>query len=216
LEAPLSGQSAAGSVGLTLFVLVAAGMCVRDCVVGDGRLRWVTVANNSAHVAMGLDMVAMVWLSRPGDRWSLQMTVFTLACGWFLVQAAGVSLGTAVMRPALSGVGRRRCDSDAETVAWPKRGQHLHHAALMATMVWMLAPGTRSEPSMTGMAMVAPTLGTGARYAAAVMAGYCLLAAPVWVVIHVRRRTHPISHRGGTLAHALMAGAMGVMLLGMR
>ncbi len=125
-------------VAVTVAFLAAGLFCLRRCV---SLVRSSAVADRvgyGAHALMSGSMLAMVWSQPRMVGW--QMAVFAAACGWFVVQATGVSMaslrlapiGPAAARPTMHGGhggGRARC---------------LHHAIVMAAMVWMFAAMPRS------------------------------------------------------------------------
>jgi hypothetical protein len=201
-------------------VFAGAGWyCVQRCAGPIGRMtRPADRANDGFHTIMNAAMIAMVWTAPRIPGW--QMAVFGVACAWFVVQATGVPLALASVRvdggsePRSIGCehgGRMRC---------------LHHATVMAAMVWMIAamsPMTTGSSSMAGMAM--PTTASSP-YLARVAAGYCLATAMLLVAAGARARRRIVSAHGGhdhagqghgsladDVCHAAMTGGMGTMIL---
>ena len=198
--------------------------------------------NDVIHLLMSVEMVAMVWRGPVRDRWTLQLTVFAVATGWFLVQAvAPLPVGSVMTGAAdVSGVPRRAAPDRPSCRTMAARGASIQHAIVTAVMTWMIAvmpaggartavgPGVR----MPGMAMssasgVVDALGG---YLGVLLAGYLVLSASLWLVtaqrgrLHVRRsalrlgRTRAVGlvsgePAAGAISYAVMAAGMGAILL---
>jgi hypothetical protein len=129
---------------------------------------------------MSAVMIAMLCTREHGDRWGLQLSVFALATGWFLVRALDSG-----HRPGRAG---------------PPRGTRLgllHQAVAMAAMFWMIL--SMSHPagpaSPAGMRMSMPGMAAGhvdplsapalpATTTTLVLAGYLAVATVWWVGRH--------------------------------
>jgi hypothetical protein len=181
-------------VVLTAVCLASAAICVRRCA-GPGSRR--SRINDGVHVLMSAEMIAMAW-SIP-DPYGVGIAVFTAAALWFAVQATGVPLsraglvaGTVPAGPICPGHGHEA----------PARTQCLHHAFLLATMVWMMLP-SRTGDSMPGMTAASTS---------AVIGGYLLIVATGWIVnVLVRAQRDART----AISYAAMTATMGVMLLTM-
>jgi hypothetical protein len=225
-------------VVLTVLLVVAGGLCLSRCrsrTAGStptGRL------NDATHVLMSAEMIAMAWSWSVPDPFGVQVVVFAVAAGWFAVQATGVPITRAALRPAVAGgscgprshtpVGTPCIERSGHRA--PSRTQCVHHGALMVAMVWMLGAGAHlastSLPtaSMTGMAMPAAstagmaiplTGGVSLSDIGRIAGAYCLVVAAGWAVVVIRRRRH---HPGAAVvrylaADPLMTAAMGLMLV---
>jgi len=153
-------------------------------------------------------MIAMLWSSPRWVAW--QTAVLALACGWFVVQATGVSLASLRSRQSgmqimAHGTGLRlRC---------------LHHAALMFGMAWMLRAISGTTMSGTTMSMPSMSKSTTFPLLAWVAGGYCIavaaLLAMAFLAAPTRRRTGSHGDARDDIVHALMTAGMGVMLFAM-
>src|SRR5258705_4476521 len=112
------------------------------CLAGSPRRPGgVELVNDLVHLLMSVEMVAMAWRAPLRDRWSLQLTVFAVAAGWFLLQAIAP-------RPVGSVVSDATDVPDLRCRAWSARqfrralgarAACLQHAILAAVMTWMIA-----------------------------------------------------------------------------
>lgn len=203
-------------LAVTVVFLATGVFCLRRCVSLARSPRVADRVGYGAHALMSGSMVAMVWSAPRLVGW--QMALFAVACGWFVVQALGLPVGSLRLASAPAGVapiaavghgghssgGRARC---------------LHHAVVMAAMVWMFAamsPGSMSMPGMTPMAMRARHPGASTLLIATTGGVYCLAAAVLLlllcVVAGVRRRRGADKSVRDDVAHALMTAGMGAML----
>ncbi len=164
--------------------------------------RGVARVNDVIHLLMSVEMVAMTWRWPVRDRWSLQLTVFAVATGWFLVQAvAPLPVGSVMTGVAdVPDVQRRAAPERPSCRTMAARGASIQHAIVAAVMTWMVAampagggrtavgPGVR----MPGMAMssapgVVDALGG---YLGVLLAGYLVLSASLRLVTAHRGRLH--------------------------
>ena len=97
--------------------------------------------NDLVHLLMSVEMVVMAWHGPARGWWSLQLTVFTVGTGWFLVQAvAPLPVGSVMTaRPTrpICGAAPRRTAGHAG--AWPPEVRAAQHAIITAVMTWMIA-----------------------------------------------------------------------------
>jgi hypothetical protein len=191
------------------------------CLAGSPRRpgNGVDLVNDLVHLLMTVEMVAMAWGAPLRDRWSVQLTVFAVATGWFLLQAiAPLPVGSATGAAGAPGL---RCRS--ARAGWPRRAPGvraacLQHAIIAAVMTWMIAamsaahgiaamsnagPATaRTAGHMAGMAMSTASVAVGGaapRYTGAWLGGYLLLSASSWLVVAYRagRRRRAAAPRCG-------------------
>jgi hypothetical protein len=191
--------------------------CLRRFVpfVGGGVER----VNDLVHLLMSVEMVAMTWGGPLRDRWDVQLTVFAVVTGWFAVQAIG-ALPVQFVRSTCA-----------------------QHAIVAAIMTWMIAAmpvadsPAAAPPSahMSAMAMPAASaadhIAVGP-YLGLLLGGYLLLTTPWWLLVadrtSSRRRSAAPRRTGdpgrfirrvaagpaaGVTSHAMMAAAMGAVLL---
>ncbi len=170
---------------LTAVFGVLGGYCLLRCclpaLTHAGHLLSELVSD-AAHLAMSAAMIAMLWALTRGDPWGVQMAIFAVATGWYLVRAADARHDT-----------RHRLGL-------------AHQGVAMAAMFWMygqmMAPGgamrmpgmTMSGTAMTGTGMAdmgmqgTATSGTGHSFwplagpwVTVAFAGYLALAALWWL-----------------------------------
>lgn len=193
------------SVGTKVALLVVFGLVAAVFVgsAGLARRRWVLRVNDVAHAVMATEMVAMTWWPPVEDPLRFQVAVFAVACAWFLVQATGLTLTSTSFRAHFGSPPAPGTSRDAGVRRW----EHLHHAVLMAAMVWMVS-APASHPGHAALHSGANPPPTGVVLAAGV---YCMVSAPMWGWSVARGRRQ----RGRAVAHALMGVGMGVMLIAM-
>ena len=189
-------------IALTAVFAVSGGFCLRRCALPSCCRTTSDRIDYAAHVLMSASMIAMLWSSPRWVAW--QMSVLAVACGWFVVQATGVSLAS--LRPSRPGTPimahgtgvRLRC---------------LHHAALMFGMALMLRAMSGTKMSMPGMPASTPI---AFPLLAWVGGGYCIVVAALLAVAFLaeptRRRAFGHGDARDDVVHALMTAGMGVML----
>ena len=123
------------------------------CVAGSSRRpgNGVELANDLIHLLMSIEMVTMAWRAPLGATWDLQLTLFAVASGWFLVQAiAPLPVGSQTYGAA--DVPGLRCRALARPSRRTAGGRAacLQHAILAAAMTWMIAG---MSPADAGAAM---------------------------------------------------------------
>jgi hypothetical protein len=193
---------------VTLGFLITGGFCLWRCVELARSRRLGDRIGYGAHALMSGSMVAMVWSPPVLVGW--QMAIFALAAGWFVVQAVGVPVASLrlssgstipVAPTAHAGRGGRiRC---------------LHHAVLMAVMVWMFHAVSAGSTSMPGMKTsdapgLTPALATTRAVhaiAAAALLAVGALAAP--------RRRQSAKSMGDHAVHTVMTIGMAAMVVAM-
>ncbi len=192
---------------LTIAFAVTGAFCLWRCVDFWRSRRLSDRIGYGAHVLMAVSMVAMVWAPPPLVGW--QMAIFALATGWFVVQAVGVS-----------GLTLR---SAAAPVQVAEHGHHdrprcLHHAALMALMVWMfqaMSPSAMAGMNAGGRDGMTMSHGAGSTPVVAMTGGvYATVAAAllgIAALVALRRRGDGRSAREDA-AHAVMTAGMAGML----
>lgn len=207
---PVPGGAGAGEIG-------AGG-------AGAGKVGAIDRVCSLAHALMSAAMIAMAWqwgMSVPA--WP-QVVVFAVATAWFLLLT--------VRPPARSSAGSAPVAHAHGSGPLP----HLHHAVMMACMVWMLVPMTMmpAGPSghaghaghggghMSGMGG-AMHMSTPSPAVNVVLGAGLLLSAVAWGVAAVAWRRGAVDHSGQTRAlpsatgdaacHCGMSVGMGVMLL---
>ncbi len=198
---------------VTVAFSASGAVHVWRCVAGSSRRpgNGVELVNDLFHLLMSVEMVTMAWRAPLGDRWGLQLTVFAVATGWFLVQAiAPLPVGS--QTHGVVDVPGLRCRAPARPSPRTVGGRVacLQHAILAAAMTWMIAgmspaDGVAATPvagpatgHMTSMAMSTASAavdGAAQRYMGAWLGGYLLLSASSWLVvayrIHRRRKAAP-------------------------
>ena len=166
-----------------------------------------------AHALMCASMVAMVWVVPLLGAW--QMALFAVVGSFFAVQATGVPRSGLTMSAAGRAVTATRDFTTAAHFGWGGRLRCVHHALVMAAMVWMLramTPGVgRTAP---GMVMGSRSTTGPATVAGTYCAGVALLMLTSVGVAAVRRRGLP-GHVRDDLAHGLMGAGMAAMLFAM-
>ena len=191
---------------VTCGFLVTGGFCMWWCVELGRSRRLGDRIGYGAHALMSGSMVAMVWSPPVLVGW--QMAVFALAAGWFVVQAVGV--------PAASLRLSTGSTTPVAPTAYAGRGgrvRYLHHAVLMAVMVWMFHAVSAGSTSMPGMKTsdapgLTPALATTrAVYAiaAAALLAAAALAAP--------RRRQCVRSMGDHAVHTVMTIGMAAMVM---
>jgi hypothetical protein len=204
----MTGMTDGVRVAVTVAFLATGGFCLWRCVELARSRRLGDRIGYGAHALMSGSMVAMVWSPPRLVGW--QMAIFALGCGWFVVQALGVPVAS--LRPLTGSA------YPVAPMAHAGRGGRircLHHAALMAVMVWMfhaLSAGSMAMPGMktsgaTGLTLVLATTGTVYAVVAAVLLAVAALAAP--------RRPRPGTSTGDDAVHTVMTFGMAAMLLTM-
>ena len=198
-------------VALTVAFSASGAVHLWRCLAGSRRRPGdgVEIVNDLVHLLMSVEMVAMAWRASLRDRWSLQLTVFAVATGWFLVQA----IAPLPVRPAMYGtadVPNLRCraaPARRSRRALSARAACLQHAIMAAVMTWMIAAmsaadGIAGTPAagaatvgtakhMAGMAMSTASVAVGGadrRHTGAWLGGYLLLSASSWLVVAYRAR----------------------------
>jgi hypothetical protein len=192
----MTGMTDAARVAVTLGFLVTCVFCVWRCVELAGTRRLSDRIGYGAHAVMAVSMVAMVWSPPVLADW--QMAIFGLAAGFFAVQALGIS--STSLRLATAGAPTTHECAGA-------RIRCMHHAVLMAVMVWMFHAASSGSMSMPGMkhSMLALAGAVYAIIAAALLAVAALAARPP-------RAGTPASDDA---AHTVMTIGMAVMLMAM-
>jgi uncharacterized protein DUF5134 len=191
---------------------------------------------------MNLVMIAMVWAVAVPDPMGLLLVTLGAATVWFALQATGVPLRKASLVPALlpaslppesNPVSTAAVCPNAHVHGDPSRPQCIHHAVLLAAMVWTLvalrpAPAATAGAAMPGMPILAPSATV-----AGAIGVYCLLAALAWATVvwwpgararalrerfapGITRARHARGRGAIVMSHVGMATAMGVMLMAMR
>jgi hypothetical protein len=216
-------------------------MRCRARLPAGARTGGVARVNDLVHLLMSVEMVAMAWRGPVFGWWSLQLTVFAVATGWFLVQAvAPLPVGSIRLGAADVPEMQRRAAPERQpcpTVA--ARGACIQHAVVAAVMTWMIAVmpgGARTEigpgARMSGMAMSSASGSHAALvgYPGALLGGYLVLSATLWLVTALRSRPHVrrsalrigrmraaglVSGKpaAGAISYAVMAAGMGALLL---
>jgi hypothetical protein len=162
---------------LTVVFAAVGGYCLLRCarrIAGLACHRAGEWLSDVAHVVMSAAMIVMLWTGAGGDPWGVQLTVFAVAAGGFLVRAVS-------QRHRVSRRGARL--------------GLLHQAVMMAGMVWMIrsmsapagaamssAASRMSVPGMTASThngMTEAALSSTATTLA--VAGYLAVAALWWV-----------------------------------
>lgn len=172
-----------------------------------------------AHAVMSAGMIAMAWPIGMSLPVSPQLVLFALITLWFL------GLAVRGHRPCIGHGARRRLP-------------HMHHAAMMGAMVWMLAAmplamsagggsgghhhhamaASIAMPGMPGMSMgESPGLPIAFVIANLVLGGYFLISSLGWIASaadYARTGRHRFA-AGESTCHAAMSIGMGGMLLAM-
>ncbi len=221
---------------LTVAFSASGAVHLWRCLAGPARRpgNGIEVVNDLIHLLMSVEMVAMAWRAPLRDRWGVQLTVFAVATGWFLVQAiAPLPVGSVVFGAA--GTSDLRCrawSARHSSRALGARAACLQHAIIAAVMVWMIAvmpaaDGIAAVPSagsetvrtaghMAGMAMSSASVavdGAARPYPGAWLSGYLLLSASSWLVVAFRagRRRRAAASRRGRPAWATGLVAVGAV-----
>jgi hypothetical protein len=135
------------------------------CLAGSPRRpgNGVELVNDLVHLLMNVEMVAMAWRAPLRDRWSLQLTAFAVATGWFLVQAiVPLPVGSVMYGAANASDLRYRAPARESRRTVGARAACLQHAIIAAVMTWMIAvmPATDSNTAMPAAGpSAAPTAG---------------------------------------------------------
>jgi hypothetical protein len=188
----MTGAPESLRIGVTLALLLAGAYCLwGGAGLGRARSR-ADRLGYGLHAVMCASMLAMVW--SPPNLAGWQMAVFGVACGWFVVRALGVSAGSLRLAGAATAPIARGDNGD--------RLRCLHHAVLMAVMVWMVTAMSGSAMVMSGSWLA----GLGATYAAAV-------AALLLIAVIATRRPSRHHGRADDAVHAIMTAGMAAMLL---
>jgi Domain of unknown function (DUF5134) len=197
--------------------------------------------NDLVHLLMSVEMVAMAWRGPARGWWSLQLTVFAVATGWFLVQGvAPLPVGSVMTGAADASDSQRRAAPDRRSCrSVAARGASIQYAIVTAIMTWMIAVmpagGARTAVGagvrMPGMAMSSASgAGDLDGYLSALLGGYLVLSASLWLVTAHRGRPQvrgsaPRIGRtraaglvsgepaAGAISYAVMAAGMGAVLL---
>ena len=87
--------------------------------------------NDLVHLLMSVEMVVMAWHGPARGWWSLQLTVFTVGTGWFLVQAvAPLPVGSVMTGAADAPDLRRRAAPDRRSCrSVAARGACIQHGS---------------------------------------------------------------------------------------
>ena len=203
----MTGMSDGLRIALTLGFVLVGGFCLWRCADLSRSRSWGDRIGYGAHTLMCASMLAMAWLPPVLVGW--QIAVFALACGWFVIRALGlpatsVRLSTepvtpvALMAHADLG-GRLRC---------------LHHAVLMAVMVWMfrvLSGGSMAMPGMprsSGAAGPTRVLAIGGTVYAVLVAGLLTVAA-----LAASRRAAGGTKRDDAMQAVMTAATAGMLVV---
>jgi hypothetical protein len=184
------------TIGVVHLVRCVAGSPLRP---GDG----VDRINDLVHLLMSVGMIAMVWPEPLRDRWSLQLTVFAVATGWFLVQAIAPLPVGSVMTDArnVPDVQCRAAPARRSRRMVRARAACVQHAIIAAVMTWMIAampaaagpmavrPGAHMSRMAMSTASAADATAIGASVGA-LLGGYLLLSASWWLVAAHRAHRH--------------------------
>lgn len=205
-----SGEVSSGVVSSGVVSARRAGVADRVCSV--------------AHALMSAAMIAMAWqwgMSVPA--WP-QVVVFAVATAWFALLA--------VRRP--SGASSRAGPGAAPHAHGSGPLAHLHHAVMMACMVWMLVPMAMMSARLSGHAGHggghamssgmggAMHMSTPSPVVNVVLGAGLLLSAVAWGFAVGTRRSTSSDHNGqkwvpaalgDATCHGGMSVGMGVMLL---
>lgn len=214
-------------VALTVAFSASGAVHLWRCLAGSPRRpgNGVDRFNDLIHLLMSVEMIAMAWRAPLHDRWSLQLTVFAVATGWFLVQA----IAPLPVRPGMCGavdisdLRHRAAPARQSRRGLGARAACLQHAIIAAAMTWMIADmsaadGIAAMPAagpapvgtaehMAGMAMSTASVAVGGAtqwYTGSWLGGYLLLSASSWLVVayRVRRRRRAAASRVGRAAWA--------------
>jgi hypothetical protein len=189
------------TIGVVHLVRCLAGSPLR-CFAGSPlRPGGVDRVNELVHLLMSVEMIAMVWRGPLRDPGSLQLTVFAVATGWFLVQAiAPLPIGS-VMTGAgdVPNLQCRAAPARRSPRAVRARAACVQHAIIAAVMTWMIAamPAVSGPVAMGSAGYMAGTArstasaavdATASRSPGAWLGGYLLLSASWWLVAGHRSR----------------------------
>ena len=198
-------------IAVTVAFLGVGVFCLHRCA---GIARSPSLADRvgyGAHALMSGSMVAMVWSPPRIIGW--QMATFAVACGWFLVQATGVSVTSLRLTSVGAPVAARTVHGGHGRGG---RARCLHHAVVMAAMVWMFATMTPAATTPTAMSMPGMPRSRSTGLIGVGSAGYCLLTAALLFVVYaltvVRGRSAGNVAARDDLVHAVMTAGTGAML----
>jgi uncharacterized protein DUF5134 len=192
-------------LALTVAFVVSGGYCLRRC--GSRQSRPIHRLNDVTHVLMSVEMIAMAWAVAVPDPLGIQLVVFGVAAVWFALQATGVPLRRAALIPldGRAAITPNRADASGHGI--PSRTQCVHHAVLLAAMIWMVVAIRRDATEMSRPSTVV----------AGLLGAYCLLAALAWIIAVWWPGAGTARGRGRiAMSHVGMTTAMGVMLIAMR
>lgn len=192
---------------VTVAFLAAGAWCLWRCIDLARSQRLGDRIGYGAHTLMSASMIAMVWSPPWLAGW--QMAVFAVACGWFVIQAVGIPVTALRLSPDVArqvsdhggAGGRLRC---------------LHHAVLMALMVWMFDALSTGSMAMPGMTM--PAAPGDRTHVLAAAGGVYAVAVAALLAVAVLAAPRPAGRRrstGDDVVHAAMTAGMAVMLLAM-
>jgi hypothetical protein len=205
-------------ITLTIAFLATGVFCLRRSMVGTGSGRVDERIGYGAHALMSGSMATMAWFP---PWWAAgQMVVFALVGGRFAVRAAGVSLAS-LRRPLESAVPGPAPSAQVDGRGHRRRARLrcLHHALVMAAMVWMfrvMAPESTPMPAMTmtagGSRASIPLLATIGGFYCQTTAALLLIG---WASAVSRRRSTGGGYTASAredLVYALMTAGTGTML----